>query len=136
MAETTPLDLERLRQQLNRYSCLAVPPPLAAEAAAEVRAALLVLNELSDYQTLGVCAETLAVGKAAADAYITALGTPVSLDLPEREGPVYIKFNTLRGAWYLDSYGGGSRGVLITFHSGEVEAVNGTYGPFPLDLFG
>jgi hypothetical protein len=48
-----------------------------------------------------------------------------------------LKFNTLKNAWYLDSYSGDSRGVLITYYTSEAELddVNGTYGPFLLDLF-
>ena len=55
----------------------------------------------------------------------------------ERPGAVYLKFNTLKGAWYLDDYVGPNRGVLISFHASEpdYDLVNGTYGPFPLDLF-
>ncbi|HEY9761178.1 MAG TPA: DUF1824 family protein [Trichocoleus sp.] len=135
MTEISATDIKALRKQLNRFSCLDVSPALEAQEKEDVRAALLLLNDLSDYQTLGICADTLAQGKAAADAYVTALGNPVNLNLPEREGPVYIKFNTLKGAWYLDNYRGGSRGVLITYHSSDVDEVNGTYGPFPLDLF-
>lgn len=135
MSEVSTTDLQALRQQLNRFSCLAQPPVLEAQEQADIRAALLLLNDISDYQTLGVCADTLAESKAAAEAYIAALGTVVNLDLPEREGPVFVKFNTLKGAWYLDSYGGNSRGVLITYHSSDLDEVNGTYGPFPLDLF-
>ena len=39
--------------------------------------------------------------------------------------------------WYLDDYVGPNRGVLVSFHASEPEydLVNGTYGPFPLDLF-
>lgn len=135
MTEIGTPDIKTLRKQLNRFSCLDVPPALGDQEKADIRAALLLLNELSDYQTLGICADTLLQGKSAADAYVSALGNPVNLNLPEREGPVYVKFNTLKGAWYLDNYSGPSRGVLITYHSSEVDEVNGTYGPFPLDLF-
>lgn len=135
MPETSSTDIKALRQQLNRFSCLKTPPALNDKEKEEIRAALMLLNDLSDYQTLGICAESLDQGKAAADAYVSALVSPVDIDLPTREGPVYIKFNTLKGAWYLDSYSGDSRGVLITYHSSDVDEVNGTYGPFPLDLF-
>ncbi|HEY9877620.1 MAG TPA: DUF1824 family protein [Leptolyngbyaceae cyanobacterium] len=135
MTEISTTDIKALRKKLNRFSCLSTPPVLEAQEKDDIRTALLLLNDLSDYQTLGICADTLAQGKAAADAYVTALGNPVNLNLPEREGPVYIKFNTLKGAWYLDDYGGSSRGVLITYHSSDVDEINGTYGPFPLDLF-
>ena len=128
-------DILATRKQLARFSCLETAPILSAEELSEIRQCLLLFNQLSDYQTLGVCADTLVQGKAAMENYIAALGSPVSLDLPDKEGPVYIKFNTLKGAWYLDNYSGFSRGVLVSYHASDVEEVNGTYGPFPLDLF-
>jgi len=130
-------DYKAIRQQLARLSCLETPPAMSAAEAAEMRQALLQFSEAADYETLGVCADTLAAGKAAVEAYVGALSRPIQLDLDDRTGPVYIKFNTLKGAWYLDDYPGNSRGVLVSFHASEpeVDDVNGTYGPFPLDLF-
>jgi len=131
-------DLKALRRQLARFSQLDVAPVLTDAERHEVRSVLLYFNDKSDYQTLGVCADTLAAGKAAIEAYVAALSRPIQLDLDERAGAVYIKFNTQNGAWYLDDYPGSSRGVLVSFHASEpeVEPVNGTYGPFPLTLFG
>lgn len=130
-------EITALRKQLVQYSCLTVSAALPADEAAAVRAGLLQFNEWSDYQTLGVCADTLAAGKAALEQYVAALSRPIQLELGDRPGPVYLKFNTLKGAWYLDDYSGPSRGVLVSFHASEPEfdPVNGTYGPFPLDLF-
>jgi hypothetical protein len=92
---------------------------------------------MSEYQTLGICADSVAAAKAALKGYVAALSQPINLDLPEQTGAVYLKFNTLKNAWYLDGYSGKSRGVLVTYHTSEPEldSVNGTYGPFPLDLF-
>lgn len=125
------------RQRLSQFSCLTTPPPLGAAEANQVRADLGDFNEWSDYQTLGICASDLAEGKQAMESFLAALGVTVSLDLPAREGAVYLKFNTLKGAWYLDDYSGPSRGVLVTFHTSEPEVAElaGTYGPFPFDLF-
>lgn len=134
-SEPSTADILAIRKQLARFSCLETAPTLSAEELADIRKVLLLFNELSDYQTLGVCADTLAQGKGAMENYLAALGVPVTLNLPDQEGPVYIKFNTLKGAWYLDAYSGPSRGVLVSYHASDVEAVNGTYGPFPLDLF-
>ncbi len=129
--------LTAIRKRLNRFSCLRTPPALTAPEVTELRQDLALFNDLSDYQTLGICADTVAQGKAALEAFLTALGVTVTVDLPERTGAIYLKFNTLKGAWYLDDYTGPSRGVLITFHASEpaVEALVGTYGPFPFDLF-
>lgn len=130
-------DIAAIRQRLNQFSCLTTPPDLSDAEVAQVRADLGHFNEWSDYQTLGICANTLAEGQQALETFLMALGVSISLDLPDREGAVYLKFNTLKGAWYLDDYSGLSRGVLITFHTSdpEVAEVSGTYGPFPFDLF-
>ncbi|MFZ4676819.1 MAG: DUF1824 family protein [Nodosilinea sp.] len=126
-----------VRQRLIRFSCLTIPPDLSAVEAEQVRADIRDFNDWSDYQTLGICAGTLAEAKQAMESFLIALGVSVGLDLPAREGAVYLKFNTLKGAWYLDDYSGPSRGMLITFHTSdpEVAEVGGTYGPFPVDLF-
>ena len=129
--------LSAVRKQLAQFSSLAAPPLLSEAQRTDLRAALLWFNELADYQTLGVCADQLGAAKQALQGYVAALSRPVTLDLPHREGAVYLKFNTLHGTWYLDDYSGPSRGVLVSYHASDptVETVNGTYGPFPLDLF-
>ncbi|MEL6231293.1 MAG: DUF1824 family protein [Cyanobacteria bacterium J06627_3] len=133
----TPVNIKKVRQQLAQFSNLAVPPQLSKAQKQELIEALLWFSELADYETLGICTNTLAAGKAATEAYVGQLCRAINLDLPEREGAVYLKFNTLKGAWYLDDYVGPNRGVLVSFHASEPEydLVNGTYGPFPLDLF-
>lgn len=130
-------EIAAIRQRLSQFSCLTTPSALSEADAAQVRADLSDFNDWSDYQTLGICAGTLAEGQQALESFLQALGVAVSLDLPAREEAVYLKFNTLKGAWYLDDYGGPSRGVLITFHTSdpEVAELSGTYGPFPFDLF-
>ena len=140
--------LKAHRKALAPFSCDQVPRPLSEDEQASVRETLRLFNELSDYQTLGICADDLPSAVQALKTYATALGCPeLNLDLGDgpsgpvsdhRTGPVYLKFNTLKGAWYLDDYSGPSRGVLVSYHASELEVdlVNGTYGPFPLDLFG
>jgi hypothetical protein len=130
-------DLAAVRKRLNRFSCLTAAPELSPEERLQLREDLLLFNELSDYQTLGICAADLTTGKAAMESFLEALGVSVALDLPPRDGAVFIKFNTLKGNWYLDDYTGDSRGVLVTFHATEPEVAEliGTYGPFPFDLF-
>ncbi len=130
-------DLAAIRKRLNRFSCMTSPPDLSSEELEQVRADLRLFNDLSDYQTLGICAGDLATGKTAMESFLKALGVSICLDLPEKDGAVFLKFNTLKGSWYLDDYTGGSRGVLVTFHATEPEVAEliGTYGPFPFDLF-
>ena len=133
----TPTNIKKIRQQLAQYSCLAVPPQLSQTTKQSLIDALLWFSDLADYETLGICTDTLAAGKAATEAYVGRLCRPIQLQLPKRDGAIYLKFNTLKGAWYLDDYVGPNRGVLVSFHASEPEydLVNGTYGPFPLDLF-
>ncbi len=134
----SPQDLVDLRQRLKQFSALTTPPSLSPEDAEQVRADLRLLNHLSDYQTLGICADHLGQARGAMEQFLAALGVSPDLTLPAQTGSVYLKFNTLKGTWYLDSYTGQSRGVIITFHSSDAEVmvVSGTYGPFPFQLFG
>lgn len=137
VSDPTTADIAAIRTRLNRFSCLSTPPELSPEERGQLSQDLATFNDLSDYQTLGICASHLAEAKLAMEAFLAALGVTVTLTLPDRDGPVYLKFNTLKGAWYLDDYGGSSRGVLITFHTDEpaLGDLVGTYGPFPFDLF-
>lgn len=138
MAPVEPSELKTIHQQLAQFSRLTVPPVLPETEAANIRAALLQFSDLADYETIGVCADDLAAAVLAMEAYVAALCRPIQLDLEPRIGPVFIKFNTLKGMWYLDGYTGTSRGVLVSFHTSEpdFDRLNGTYGPFPLNLFG
>ncbi|MEL6248648.1 MAG: DUF1824 family protein [Cyanobacteria bacterium J06554_6] len=138
MLDPTPEAILTVRQRLAQFSRLEVPPALDPAQQQSLREDLLWFSDLAEYETLGICASSLAQAKAATEAYVAQLSRSIQLDLPPRDGAVYIKFNTLKGAWYLDDYVGPSRGVLVSFHTSEPELdkVNGTYGPFPLDLFG
>jgi Domain of unknown function (DUF1824) len=129
--------LQSVRQQLIEISLLHKPAELSDAQKQVVREALLWLNDMSEYQTLGICASDLASARTALKGYVAALSEPINVDIPEQAGAVFLKFNTLKNAWYLDGYSGDSRGVLVTYHTSEPELdnVNGTYGPFPLDLF-
>lgn len=135
--DSNSIDYNALRKRLARFSRLDTPPALSDAEKSEIRAVLQVFNEAADYQTLGVCADTVAIAQATLEAYVAALSRPIQLQLEDRSGSVYLKFNTLKGAWYLDDYSGTSRGVLISFHASEpeVDIINGTYGPLPFDLF-
>lgn len=138
MTSSDTLTLTARRRALARFSAAQVPPELSEVERAAVRETLLLFNPVSEYQTLGICAEDVATAQRALEAYATALGCPaLKLDLPPRSGVVYLKFNTLKGAWYLDGYTGPSRGVLVSYHGSDadIESIDGTYGPFPLDLF-
>ena len=132
-----PEKLKTIRQTLTKLSLQTQPAELTDAQKETVRAALLWLNENSEYQTIGICAENLTEAEAALKGYVAALSQPIQVDIPEQAGAVFLKFNTLKNAWYIDGYTGDSRGVLVTYHTSEPEEddVNGTYGPFPLNLF-
>ena len=136
---SNPTDrLKAVRQALIRLSLAQTPTDLSEDQKGAVRSALLWLNEMSEYQTIGICSESIAEAEPALKGYVAALSAPINVDLPtEQTGAVFLKFNTLKNAWYLDGYSGESRGVLVTYHTTEagMDDVNGTYGPFPLDLF-
>jgi len=137
VTDSNPIDYKALRKRLAQFSCLEMPPELSETEKVEIRDALKAFNEAADYETLGVCADTLAIAQTALESYVAVFSRPVQLALEARNGPVFLKFNTLKGAWYLDGYTGASRGVLVSFHASEpeVDLINGTYGPFPFDLF-
>jgi len=129
--------LKAIRKYLIEISLVHTPAELSGQQRQTVREYLLWLNEQSEYQTLGICAATLADAEAALKSYVGALSQPIQVDIPPQDGTVFLKFNTLKNAWYVDGYTGDSRGVLVTYHTSEpaLDNVNGTYGPFPLDLF-
>ena len=129
--------LKTTRRLLVELSLQTQPADLTEAQQQTVRDALLWLNENSEYQTLGICADSLSQAEAALKSYVAAISQPIQVDIPERAGAVFLKFNTLKNAWYIDGYSGESRGVLVTYHTSEPEEddINGTYGPFPFDLF-
>jgi hypothetical protein len=103
-----------------------------------IRQALLLLTSESDYQNLGICADSATQGLLALETYLQALGYKANLDhsdITSFAGSVYIKFNTQQESYYLDSYMGKYRGVLVSCQSSQNESINGTYGHLPLDLF-
>lgn len=123
---------------LETFSCLEVKPIESAAEATHVQQALALLSTQADFVNLGICADTPELGLAALTSYAKAMGYSVTIapsDLSAAIAPVYIKFNGQRQTYYLDSYTGTYRGVLVSYHSLTEESVNGTYGYLPLDLF-
>lgn len=123
---------------LNQFICLEDIDGIPSDDRAKIREALHLLLPRSDYQTLGVCAETLAQAVTALNQYLKGLGHTLSLALPEEnstKGAVYLKYNTRKQGYYLDRYQGPYRGVLVSLQSDYIDGLQGTYGHFPLDLF-
>lgn len=134
----TALTLETAQQILKDFTCLdmqSVASPLKKQ---ELRQAILLVASLSDYQMLGVCASSTDEGFFALQTYLTALGYQAVLNpnsVASFKSSVYIKFNTLKGSYYVDSYIGTYRGVLVSCQSSDEAGISETYGHLPLDLF-
>ncbi|NET00582.1 MAG: DUF1824 family protein [Sphaerospermopsis sp. SIO1G2] len=131
----TTLTVTEAKKILNKFNCLDIAPILKPLEKALTRQAIILLAKLSDYQILGICAETAVEGIIAMETYSRAFGYQAPENLPHPEGPVYIKLNGKNGLCYLDSYAGHHRGVLVSCQSHQEGGVNEMYGHLPLDLF-
>ena len=103
--------------------------------AQQVRAAVLCLAKASDYQILGVLADSFAQGWQALSSYTKALGVGIPPQMQPVPGPVYFKFNFQSGRCYVEPYTGQDRGVLVSYHSDYDGDPNDMYGHLPWDLF-
>lgn len=128
------LTLEQAHQLLKRFDCLKPTSDITPAERDALQQALHRVASHSDYQILGICAETLAQAVQALETYATALGYDVVPNLPAIDGAVYVKFNPKAGSCYTDSYAGAYRGVLVSCQSAD-EGINEMYGHLPLDLF-
>ncbi len=132
------LTVEEAQKILGNFSCMDTKSVDSESEKALIRQALLLITSESDYQNLGICADSAAQGFLALETYLHALGYKTNLDrsdITSFVGSVYIKFNTHSESYYLDSYTGKYRGVLVSCQSSQDESINGTYGHLPLDLF-
>jgi hypothetical protein len=132
---STIFTISEAQKLLKSFNCLEGKSVNYESEKALIRQALLLLTEYSDYQILGICADTTSQGLIALKSYSTALGYEPNLNLATVDGSVYIKFNPNTGLCYIDSYTGTHRGVLVSFQSSEVGEINEMYGHLPLDLF-
>ena len=132
------LSVQEAQKILKAFSCIDTKSVDSESEKTLIRQALLLLISKSDYQNLGICADSVAQGFLALETYLKALGYEATLDRADITsfiGPVYIKFTTQKQSYYLDSYIGKYRGVLVSCQSSQDESINGTYGHLPLDLF-
>jgi Domain of unknown function (DUF1824) len=129
------LTAQEAKKVLNKFNCLDIAPVIKASEKIIIRQALIFFSKLSDYQILGICADTAEEGLLAMRTYSQALGYEPPTDLPIIEGPVYIKLNGKNGLCYLDSYPGHHRGVLVSCQSSDRGRINEMFGHLPLDLF-
>jgi hypothetical protein len=134
LTSSEPLpSIEEAIYYLRQIDCLS--PQDAAVNRALLRQALLSVAQASDYQMLGICANTLTQGVQALQSYAAALNYAPELNLPTIEEAVYIKFNPKSGLCYASPYSGNHRGVLVSCQSADGEGVNEMFGHLPLDLF-
>ncbi|GAB1545235.1 DUF1824 family protein [Scytonema sp. NUACC21] len=129
------ISVQEAKKILNKFNCVDIAPKLKATEKALVREALTLLASISDYQILGICADTAEEGMLAMKTYSHAFGYEPPSNLPTLEGPVYIKLNGKNGLCYLDSYSGHHRGVLVSCQSYLQGGINEMFGHLPLDLF-
>ncbi|HEY9634067.1 MAG TPA: DUF1824 family protein [Coleofasciculaceae cyanobacterium] len=132
---STNLTVDEAQQLLKPFNCIEGKSVNSESEKALLRQALLLLTQHSDYQILGICADTMAQGLSALKTYSEALGYDPNLDLSPIDGSVYVKFNPKTGLCYLDSYTGTHRGVLVSYQSSYDGQINEMYGHLPLDLF-
>ena len=132
---STHLTIQEAQEVLKPFNCIENKSIDSEAEKVLIRQALLLLTQHSDYQILGICADTVAQGLSALKTYSDALGYQPNLDLTPIDGSVYIKFNPNSGLCYLDSYTGTHRGVLVSCQSAYEDGINDMYGHLPLDLF-
>ncbi len=130
------LTLDAAQSILNQFVCLDRSPAFVMPQAPLVQQALLLVAAHSDYQILGICADTIAQATIALKGYLTALDYKVMPEVPTLDGAVYVKFNPNRDRCHVAPYNGTHRGVLISCQSAYDGDVNETFGHLPLDLFG
>lgn len=135
--EDTSFSLARARETLAAFSC--TTPKVIADVAErqQLQQALRIMVGASDWENLGICADDFAAAQGSLASYLQALGYPAAppTPMPANNGvPVYLKYNTQRQIGYCDPYSGEYRGVLVACQS-EDEAIVGTYGYLPLDLY-
>lgn len=135
--ETTTLTIPQALKLLKTSGCKTVATDISAAETKQLREALLLVVQESEWENLGVCADNLVQGLNALDSYLEAFGYSYNCSQNQDknlEESVYIKFNTQKMTYYADSYTGNSRGVLVATQ-GDEEAIVNTYGYFPLNLF-
>jgi Domain of unknown function (DUF1824) len=134
---TTPneatMSVAEAHQFLKQFDCL--QPGAIAPDRDQIRQALLLLAANSDYQMIGICADSIAQGQQALQSYGQALGYKTNLQPGAIDGAVYIKFNPKTNLCYANPYFGTHRGVLVSCQSAYESSVNDIYGHLPLDLF-
>lgn len=130
--------LKKSLSLLKSYSCSRPKVVNTSEEKRQLQEALRLIVSLSEAQNLGICADNVQEAVKSLNSYLRAFGNDFEVkieDKKEIDNGVYLKFSTEKKNYYLESYIGNYRGVLVTIFSSSNEAIVGTYGHFPLDLF-
>ncbi|MEL7038146.1 MAG: DUF1824 family protein [Cyanobacteria bacterium J06592_8] len=140
MSSSQPSDLsvEAAQQLLEAFTCAEIQSVSQIENREGICSALKRLVQNSDYQMLGICADSLEIAWTALEQYLQGLDYNITIDrsaIETIEGSVYLKYNGLSQSYYASPYTEQYRGVLVSCQSTDETGVNGTYGHFPLDLF-
>ncbi|MGB3404562.1 MAG: DUF1824 family protein [Microcoleaceae cyanobacterium] len=137
-SDSTSLTLETAQNLLEQFTRIEIQSQTLPKDLDEIRQALVLLAQHSDYQMIGICAESLPEALTALSAYLTKLGYNIEIDsnrINPIKGAVYLKFNGRNQSYYASAYNEKYRGVLVAYQSSDEARINGTYGHFPLDLF-
>jgi len=133
------LTVSKAEKILHKFTCQDRNLVESQEEKDIIRAAILLLANLSDYQMLGICADSTTEALYTLGSYLEALGYNTTLmnesNFNSIQGSVYLKFNGMKESYLIEPYIGKYRGVLVSCQSAEGTGVNGTYGHLPLDLF-
>lgn len=134
-AEILPLTRQSATALLRQFICVEQIPAGQMPPYDVIQQALLLMRDHSDYQILGICADTADMAITTLHSYLRAFGLDESPQPDAIAGPVYLKYNPKTGLCYLKPYEGGHRGVLVSCQSAYDGDVNETFGHLPLDLF-
>jgi len=137
--EITNLTVEDALTLLKEYSCIEIKTVDSLAEKQKLREALILITSLSEYTNIGVCADNPEIAFETLSSYLKVFGynyeTIQSATIPDGFDGVYIKYNSKKMSYYLDSYSGNHRGVLVSCQGEDEARIIGTYGHFPLDLF-
>lgn len=136
--DPTSLTIKTAQNLLQQFTCIEIQSQSQPKDIDEIRQALLLLANHSDYQMLGICADSLPEALTTLSAYLTKFSYNIDINsnrINPIKGAVYVKFNGRNQSYYASAYYEQYRGVLVSYQSSDEAGVNGTYGHFPLDLF-
>ncbi|MGL4500505.1 MAG: DUF1824 family protein [Planktothrix sp.] len=134
----SPLTIPDAQAILKGFICTDAISPISEAEKVKIQSALLLLNRESEYQMIGICADSMPQALSALTDYLKAFEYSINLadhGLEPLSESVYLKFNGRSQNFYISPYLEKYRGVLISFQSTEENGINGVYGHFPLDLF-